>query len=177
MDALNLHLKRPWVPNCMALVLSSVRRAKTCFKVVRTTGMPKAKKSTTPAELQVSSFPHLFPHSISSSLPSSLHPLIRHPMSTPLPQRVLIAGAGLGGLLLAILLERAGIEYHVYEKHEEFRALGSVTSLSANIMPVFDQLGLLGELLEISLVMSEINVYNPKMTRVGHINVHIQKEK
>ena len=98
-------------------------------------------------------------------------------MSTPLPQRVLIAGAGLGGLLLAILLERAGIEYHVYEKHEEFRALGSVTSLSANIMPVFDQLGLLGELLEISLVMSEINVYNPKMTRVGHINVHIQKEK
>ncbi|GJJ75061.1 hypothetical protein EMPS_07419 [Entomortierella parvispora] len=98
-------------------------------------------------------------------------------MSTPPPQRVLIAGAGLGGLLLAILLERAGIEYHVYEKHDEFRALGSVTSLSANIMPVFDQLGLLKELQQISLVMSEINVYNHKMTRVGHINVHIQKEK
>ena len=98
-------------------------------------------------------------------------------MSAPTPQRVLIAGAGLGGLLLAILLERAGIEYHVYEKHEEFLALGSVTSLSANIMPLFEQLGLLKSLLEISLVMSEINVFNPKMMRVGHIDVHIQKEK
>jgi len=37
---------------------------------------------------------------------------------------VLISGAGLSGLLLGQLLERAGIEYHIFERATKARALG-----------------------------------------------------
>lgn len=40
------------------------------------------------------------------------------------PPRVLIAGAGLGGLFLGILLERAGIPYEIFERSTEMRPLG-----------------------------------------------------
>ncbi|KAG0293464.1 hypothetical protein BGZ96_002806 [Linnemannia gamsii] len=42
------------------------------------------------------------------------------------PPRVLIAGAGLGGLFLGILLERAGIPYEIYERSAELRPLGII---------------------------------------------------
>lgn len=37
---------------------------------------------------------------------------------------VLIVGAGVAGLFLAILLERAGIPYQVYERAKEVKPLG-----------------------------------------------------
>lgn len=37
---------------------------------------------------------------------------------------VLIVGAGMGGLVLALLLEKAGIPYQVYERSAEVRPLG-----------------------------------------------------
>ena len=37
---------------------------------------------------------------------------------------VIIVGAGLGGLVLAILLERMGINYMVLERSSQFRSLG-----------------------------------------------------
>jgi 2-polyprenyl-6-methoxyphenol hydroxylase-like FAD-dependent oxidoreductase len=40
------------------------------------------------------------------------------------PPLVLIAGAGLGGLFLGILLERANIPYEIFERSKEMRPLG-----------------------------------------------------
>jgi len=40
------------------------------------------------------------------------------------PPKVIIAGAGLGGLFLAILLERARIPYHIYERAAVAKPLG-----------------------------------------------------
>lgn len=40
------------------------------------------------------------------------------------PPHVMIVGAGLGGLMLAILLERMGVSYAVYERSAEVRPLG-----------------------------------------------------
>lgn len=46
------------------------------------------------------------------------------PLVTDTPPKVLIAGAGLGGLFLGILLERAGIPYEIFERSIEIRPLG-----------------------------------------------------
>ena len=40
---------------------------------------------------------------------------------------VLIVGAGVAGLFLAILLERAGISYQLYERAKEVKPLGKHT--------------------------------------------------
>ncbi len=41
--------------------------------------------------------------------------------------KVLIVGAGVGGITLAILLERAGVPYDVYERAAEVKPLGTCT--------------------------------------------------
>ncbi|ORZ04202.1 hypothetical protein BCR41DRAFT_426043 [Lobosporangium transversale] len=64
--------------------------------------------------------------------------------------KVLIVGAGLGGLLLAILLERAGVPYEVLERAAAIKPLGAAISLGSNILHVFNQLGLLDEFLAFS---------------------------
>ncbi|KAG0273759.1 hypothetical protein BGZ95_010416 [Linnemannia exigua] len=61
--------------------------------------------------------------------------------------RVLIVGAGLGGLTLAILLEQAGIDYQILERAAEVRPIGSAMTVSFVIMPMMEQLGLLDEII------------------------------
>ncbi|KAG0281194.1 hypothetical protein BGZ95_006020 [Linnemannia exigua] len=72
------------------------------------------------------------------------------PQVTDLPPHVLIAGAGLGGLFLGILHEKAGIPYDIYERTPEIKPLGAVICLSPNILPAFEQLGLYEELMSFS---------------------------
>jgi cation diffusion facilitator CzcD-associated flavoprotein CzcO len=44
----------------------------------------------------------------------------------PLPKPyVLIAGAGLGGLLMGTLLQRIGIPYHIFERAAKVKPLGN----------------------------------------------------
>ncbi|KAG0237889.1 hypothetical protein BGW41_008315 [Actinomortierella wolfii] len=66
-------------------------------------------------------------------------------MAPPADFHVLIVGAGLGGLMAAALLERANISYTVLERAKEIKPLGSAIALSANILPVFEQLGIYKE--------------------------------
>jgi monoamine oxidase len=51
------------------------------------------------------------------------------PLVTDKPPRVLIAGAGLGGLFLGMPLEKAGIPYEIFERSAEIRPLGKYFSL------------------------------------------------
>ncbi|KAF9118015.1 hypothetical protein BGW39_001572, partial [Mortierella sp. 14UC] len=77
-------------------------------------------------------------------------------MSSPLPSRtegpphVLISGAGLAGLFLGILLEKAGIPYDIYERASEIKPIGAVMCLAPNILAAFEQLGLYEELMSFS---------------------------
>ncbi|KAF9573946.1 hypothetical protein BGW38_008368, partial [Lunasporangiospora selenospora] len=64
-----------------------------------------------------------------------------HPNIRPEPVKVLIVGAGIGGLMTAIMLERAGMDYLVFEKAKECLPLGSALSLTSACSYIFEQLG------------------------------------
>ncbi|GJJ72013.1 hypothetical protein EMPS_04370 [Entomortierella parvispora] len=83
---------------------------------------------------------------------------------------VLVVGGGLGGLTMAILLERAGLNYLVFEKSSEVHALGSATNLGPNIQPLFEQLGLFEKLVAISKPSSKVDIFNERMEQIGAIN-------
>ncbi|KAF8926269.1 hypothetical protein BGZ58_011327, partial [Dissophora ornata] len=82
---------------------------------------------------------------------------------------VLIAGGGIGGLMLGTLFERINIPYHIFERASELRSLGSAMTLGANILPVFEQLGLLDEIYKISKPCPSLDFYGPKAEKIGSI--------
>ncbi|KAF9106587.1 hypothetical protein BGX27_009104, partial [Mortierella sp. AM989] len=89
---------------------------------------------------------------------------------------VLIVGGGIGGLMLATLLERINITYHIFERASELRSLGSAMTLGANILPVFEQLGLLKEIESIALPCPALEFYDGDINKLGSIKLMGQKE-
>ncbi|KAI1317683.1 hypothetical protein EDD11_007989 [Mortierella claussenii] len=84
------------------------------------------------------------------------HPLIR-PAEKP---AVVIVGAGIGGLTLAMLLERAGIPYQIYDRMVEVKPLGSAHSLGWNVAPMFKQMGIFDEFMAASKVVKSLDTFN-----------------
>src|SRR5215469_8715068 len=56
--------------------------------------------------------------------------------------RIVIIGAGIGGLTLALLLQRRGIEAEVLEQSAELAEVGAAVALYANGTRVLQHLGL-----------------------------------
>ncbi|KAF9922413.1 hypothetical protein FBU30_007449 [Linnemannia zychae] len=75
---------------------------------------------------------------------------------------VMIIGAGLGGLMLGVLLHRASISFRIFEKSTSMKPTGSAIVIGSQILPLFAQLGLEKELLEIAQPVNELRVYNDK---------------
>ncbi|KAG0046656.1 hypothetical protein BGZ83_008197 [Gryganskiella cystojenkinii] len=86
--------------------------------------------------------------------------------------RVLIVGAGIGGLLLAIQLQRAGVDYEIFERAEEIKPLGSAMVTGPNILPVFEQLGLLDQVEKISKPLKCLKVYNGSLEELGTVDAN-----
>ncbi|KAI1321060.1 hypothetical protein EDD11_008641 [Mortierella claussenii] len=84
------------------------------------------------------------------------HPLIVPPEK---PQ-VLIVGAGIGGLTLGILLEKAHVPYEIFDRMAEIKPLGSALMLGSNVAPLFQQLGIYDEFLTLSKVCHSVNTFN-----------------
>ncbi|KAF9168942.1 hypothetical protein BGX20_011002, partial [Mortierella sp. AD010] len=84
------------------------------------------------------------------------------PVDAPIPT-ILIVGAGLGGLMLGAVLESANISYHILERAPEPRPLGSSIAISANILPVFEQLGIYEELKGISLPFDGVDMFDKEL--------------
>ncbi|KAF9402392.1 hypothetical protein BGX21_010255 [Mortierella sp. AD011] len=89
---------------------------------------------------------------------------------------VLIVGGGLGGLMLALLLECIDVPYHIFERSKELRSLGSAMTLNACIFPVFEQLGLLEDLLRISSTFRTVDLYHEDMKKIGSTDMTHLKE-
>lgn len=63
-------------------------------------------------------------------------------MSTAMPRRIAIAGAGIGGLTAACCLLKEGYEVELFEQAPELSEIGAGIQLSANAMHVLNDLGL-----------------------------------
>ncbi|GJJ74067.1 hypothetical protein EMPS_06425 [Entomortierella parvispora] len=84
--------------------------------------------------------------------------------------RVLIVGAGLSGLMLAILFEKMGdVEYFILERAPAAKPLGSAMSLTPSIQLLFDQLGMGEELKKISLRFPGAKLYDENLKLLGEV--------
>ncbi|KAG0340665.1 hypothetical protein BG004_006330 [Podila humilis] len=84
---------------------------------------------------------------------------------------VLIVGAGLGGLMLGLLLQKAGIEFFIFERAAKVRPLGSALSISSNILPVLEQLGLLEDVEKFSYPISSLDMFHESLQSIGTIDL------
>ncbi|EVT88620.1 hypothetical protein Z046_09330 [Pseudomonas aeruginosa VRFPA09] len=57
------------------------------------------------------------------------------------PLKIVIAGAGIGGLAAAACLKAAGFEVELYERARELRAVGSALSLMPNALTALERVG------------------------------------
>ncbi|KAG0211732.1 hypothetical protein BGX28_007494 [Mortierella sp. GBA30] len=80
------------------------------------------------------------------------------PVTKPM---VLIVGAGLGGLTLAVLLEKAG----------------SAMALGANVLPMFEQLNMLDDIMANSKEMALNQTYNESMEQISLIDYREARER
>lgn len=74
--------------------------------------------------------------------------------------QIVIAGAGIGGLTLALMLHRRGIDCRVYESAQELKALGVGINLLPHAVSELEQLGLMPGLAERAIETSQLHYYN-----------------
>src|SRR5690554_7830054 len=76
--------------------------------------------------------------------------------------QILIAGAGLGGLAFAIMLERLPeekkVDYLILERSTLSNPMGSAISLHASVIPLLKQLGIWQEIERASKPMSQFTI-------------------
>ncbi|KAF9434047.1 hypothetical protein BGZ76_008646 [Entomortierella beljakovae] len=113
----------------------------------------------------------LYDINLPASTPSKMEEVISD--KTP---KVLISGAGISGLFLANLFEKADIPYEIFERAKEVLPLGTVMCLTANILPAFEQLGLYEDLLKIAYPASKSKFYEGNMSVIGEFTSQDHKE-
>ncbi|KAF9169337.1 hypothetical protein BGX20_010441, partial [Mortierella sp. AD010] len=84
---------------------------------------------------------------------------------------VIIIGAGIAGLTLAILLEQINVPYHIFERAAEVKPLGSAMSFTGSLFPALEQLGIYEELKKASKAYTCIEFYNAQIKKMGNFSV------
>jgi salicylate hydroxylase len=67
-----------------------------------------------------------------------------------MPNEIIIVGAGIGGLTLALALEQRGIGFQLYEQANSFEALGYGIQVSPNVVRVLEELGVAKQLAQVA---------------------------
>ena len=74
--------------------------------------------------------------------------------------KIAISGGGLSGLVLAITLEKSGIDYHIYESSAEDKRLGAGLLIATNALQIFERLGLAGQIIPKGHTMDFVQITN-----------------
>lgn len=74
--------------------------------------------------------------------------------------KVLIVGAGLGGLTLGMILQKTDIPYEIIERASEVKPLGAGIVINCTVTPAFKQCGIYDEFVSISKALDTINISN-----------------
>lgn len=74
--------------------------------------------------------------------------------------KVIIAGAGIGGLALALMLEQRGIACELYESVREIKPLGVGINLLPHAVNELEQLGMVDTLAQSAVATSALHYYN-----------------
>ncbi|KAG0005670.1 hypothetical protein BGZ79_002941 [Entomortierella chlamydospora] len=90
--------------------------------------------------------------------------------------KVLIVGGGIGGLMLGVMLERAGMDYEILERSPEHRPLGSAITLNGTVLRLFEQLGMLDDLYKVSKFAGGLHLVKEDMETQGHIDLEHFRE-
>jgi 6-hydroxynicotinate 3-monooxygenase len=84
--------------------------------------------------------------------------------------KIAIVGAGMGGMALAAILERAGHAFMVYEQAPQFARIGAGIQLSPNVIRVLARLGL-GE--ELANLAFRPHAYRSRDAKTGEITAEM----
>ncbi|KAF9356662.1 hypothetical protein BGX26_004935 [Mortierella sp. AD094] len=76
--------------------------------------------------------------------------------------KVLIVGAGIGGLTLGAILEKANIPYEIFEKASSMKPLGSAIAVGPPVMPLFTQLGIVDQIAAKGIMGQKTSIYSEK---------------
>ncbi|KAF9435164.1 hypothetical protein BGZ76_006769, partial [Entomortierella beljakovae] len=82
---------------------------------------------------------------------------------------VLIVGAGIAGLMMGLLLEQIGIQYHIFERAAEVKPLGAAMAIASHKLAIIEQLGLYDDLLKISKPMIGVFFYHGDGKHIGDL--------
>lgn len=114
--------------------------------------------------------------------------ILPSPFNNHFMEPVIIVGGGLGGLILAALLEKAGLVYTILERSAVAKMPlegGGVIVLTTQIQPLLQQLGFLSALEDLSKPVEQITVLDhsqlhgahAKPVRLGRINFAFARER
>ncbi|KAF9331114.1 hypothetical protein BGZ91_012244 [Linnemannia elongata] len=84
--------------------------------------------------------------------------------------RVTIAGGGIGGLTLAIMLDAANIDYIILERSSSLKTLGSTIALNACALRLLEQLGLWNDIQKIAKPIAGFNIQHDDLSPIGKID-------
>lgn len=89
----------------------------------------------------------------------------------------IIIGAGIGGLATALALEKAGIDYQLYERSPEIRAVGAGIWLAPNALQALDWLGVLPQVKVRGWLIEKILLGEQDLTPITAIDLSPMRQQ